>query len=136
MKFEDSEFSKLKHFKLEMPFGNFYFLESFFISEINEGVHFDWDMIKSVMDYVVDFYGADAKLVYIPNRINSYSINPQTWNTAQEDYNIIVAGAVVAYNNMTFLNASLEKKISKISIKRCFSLREAIEWALTLKELN
>lgn len=137
MKFENSEFFELKHYKLEMPFGNFYFLETFFISEINEGVHFDWQMIQSVMQHVVDFYGADAKLGYISNRVNSYSMNPQTWDKVQKKYNIIVAGAVVIYNKMTFLNASLEKKISKkINIKRCFSLKEAIVWTLNLDELN
>lgn len=137
MRFENSEFSKLTHFKLEMPFGNFYFLDTFFISELNEGVHFDWEMIQEVMAHVVDYYGADAKLGYISNRVNSYSMNPRTWDDVQEKYNIIVAGAIVAYNNMTFLNASLEKQLSKTTkIKRCLSLIDAIEWIVNLKELN
>ena len=129
MKFENSSFFELKHFKLEMPFGNFYFLETFFIGEINEGVHFDWNMIQSVMEHVVDFYGADAKIGYIPNRINSYSINPQTWNKVQKKYNMIHVGAIISYNNFNFMNASLENKISDtIIIKSCHSLNEAIEW--------
>lgn len=47
MKFENSKYFELKHYKLEMPFGNFYFLETLFISEINEGEHFDWEMKKA-----------------------------------------------------------------------------------------
>ncbi|MBP0902295.1 hypothetical protein ACFSKN_17410 [Mariniflexile gromovii] len=136
MRFENSEFFKLKHYKLEMPFGNFYFFETFFISEINEGIHFDWKMIQEAMDYVVAFYGADAKLGYISNRVNSYSMTPQTWNKVQKKYNIIVAGAIVAYNKMNYLNASLEKRIAKTTIKRCLSLSEAIEWIQNLKELD
>lgn len=88
------------------------------------------------MSYVIDFYGADAKLGYISNRVNSYSMNPQTWNKVQKKYNIIVAGSIVAYNKLIYLNASLEKKVSKINIKRCFSLEEAFEWMLDLQELK
>ena len=127
MTFENSEFFKLKHFKLEKPFGNFYFFETFFFSEIHEGVHFDWDMIQEIMDYVVEFYGTAAKLGYISNRVNSYSMNPQTWNKVKKKYNIIVAGAIISYTKTTFLSASLEKEMTKTKIKRCFSLVEAIE---------
>ncbi len=128
MKFENSSFFELKHFKLEMPFGNFYLLETFFIAEINEGVHFDWDMIKKVMEHVVDFYGKDAKVGYISNRVHSYSMNPQTWNKVQKKYDMISVGAIVSYNSFNFMNASLEKKFSKvIHINPCHNLKEAIE---------
>lgn len=136
MNFENSQFFKLKHNKLEMPFGNFYFFKTFIISEISEGMHFDWEMIQEVMVHVVEFYGQEAKLGYISNRVNSYSINPQAWNKVQKKYNIIVVGAIVAYNKMNFLNASLEKNIANTSIKRCFSLEEAFEWVSNIRELN
>lgn len=136
MRFENSDYFKSKHYKIEFPFGNFYLFEKYFISEINEGIHFDWEMIKTVMAEVVEFYGVDAKIGYISNRINSYSMNPQTWDKVQKKYNMIVAGAIVSYNNMTFMNSSLEKQLANISIKRCLSLDEAIEWILNLKELK
>lgn len=136
MKFEESEFSKLKHFKLEMRFGNFYFLETFFISELNEGVHFNWEMIKRVMDKVVDFYGKDIKLGYISNRVNSYSMSPQAWGKVDRNYGIIIASAIIYYNDFSYKNASLEKLFSKKSIKRCINLDEAIYWMENLKEFN
>lgn len=136
MKFENSEFSKLSHYKVEMPFGNFYLFEKYFISEINEGVHFDWEMIKTVMTEVVEFYGTNIKVGYISNRVNSYSMNPQTWEKVQKKYNLIFAGAIVSYNNITFMNASIEKQFSKTSIKRCLSLEEAIQWIKSLKEFS
>ena len=136
MKFENSEFSKLIHYKIEMPFGNFYLLEKFFISEIHEGVHFDWEMIKTAMAEIVEFYGKNAKVGYISNRVNSYSMNPQTWNKVQKKYNLIFAGAIVSYNNITFMNASIEKQFSKTSIKSCLSLEEAIQWIKSLKEYS
>ncbi len=136
MKFKDSKYFKLKHYQIERPFGYFYLLENFFISELNEGIHFDWEMIKSVMDEVIIFYGLDSQIGYISNRTNSYSIDPQTWNKVDKEYGVIVAGAIVTYNTMTFMNATLEKQFYKKSIKRCLSLEEAIEWISNLKELK
>ncbi|MFI0431403.1 hypothetical protein [Mariniflexile sp. HMF6888] len=136
MKFEDSKYFELKHYKIERPFGHFYLLENFFISELNEGIHFDWEMIKSVMDEVVLFYGPEAQIGYISNRTNSYSTNPQTWDGIYKKYGLIIAGAIVTYNTMTFMNATLEKQFFKKSIKRCLSLEEAIEWVSNLKELK
>lgn len=136
MKFKDSKYYKLKHYQIERPFGDFYLLEKFFVSELNEGVHFDWEMIKSVMDEVVLFYGSDAQIGYISNRTNSYSTNPQTWDGIYKKYGLIIAGAIVTYNAMAFMNATLEKQFFKKSIKRCLSLEEAIEWISNLKELK
>tara|TARA_R110002050_G_scaffold243212_4_gene379726 strand:+ start:8982 stop:9395 length:414 start_codon:yes stop_codon:yes gene_type:complete len=137
MHFENSKYSKeFKHKKLEYPFGNFYLCEKFFISELNEGIHFNWDKIQIVMNDLIKHYNHDAMLGYISNRINSYSINPQSWKQTLEEYNIIIASSIVAYTSFTFYNASLEKTFSKKSIKRCLSLKEAIEWTLNLKEFN
>ena len=136
MKFEESEFSNLMHYKIEMPFGNFYLLEKFFISEIHEGVHFDWEMIQATMVEVLEFYGNNARVGYISNRVHSYSMNPHTWGKVQNKYNLNVASAIVVYNNFTFMNASIEKQFSDLSIKRSLSLNEAVEWILNLKELK
>lgn len=137
MKFEDSEhFNTLKYYKLEKPFGKFYFLETFFIAELNEGVHFDWKMIQEVMNEIVKFYNKGVQLGYISNRVNSYSINPQTWDLVEKEYGIIVAAAIVSYNNLTFMNATLEKNFTKKSIKRCTSLSEAIHWVTNIKEFK
>lgn len=137
MKFEDSKYyNTIKSTKIEMPFGVFYFCEKFFLSELNEGVHFDWDKIEAVVNELFTFYGKDVRLAYIPNRINSYSINPHYWEKVDKKYNIIVASAIVTYNDMTYMNATLEKRFFNKSIKRCNSLDEAIKWTLNLKEFN
>jgi hypothetical protein len=137
MTFENTSFFKdFKSLKVEMPFGNFYLCEKFFISEIHETIHFDWEMIQKIMTKVIDFYGENCKIGYISNRINSYSINPKTWDTVDKEYGVIVAGAVVTYNPIAFMNATLEKQFYERSIKRCSSLEEAIYWITNLKELN
>jgi len=88
------------------------------------------------MEKIIKYYDFDTKLGYISNRINSYSIDPQTWGKVISKYDIFIASSIVAYTSFTFYNASLEKTFSKKSIKRCLSLKEAIEWTLNLKEFN
>ncbi|MDD7885662.1 hypothetical protein [Flavivirga sp. 57AJ16] len=136
MKFENSTYSKtLNHYKLETSFGNFYFCEKILIAELHTGVHFDWPKIEILFHKIIEFYGKGVKLDYISNRVNSYSNDPQNWIKI-EQYNIIMRSAIVCYNDMMYMNASLEKHFSKSKINPCTSLNEAIEWILKLKEVN
>jgi len=137
MKFEKtSYFSKLKPFKLELEFGNYYLCEKFVVGELFEGVHLDWDMTKALITKIHAYYGKDAKIAYIANRVNAYSIDPQNWKKTEKNYNILIAGAIVVYNNSSYINASLEKLFTEKSLKRCLSLTEAIEWVESLKEFK
>ncbi|MCB0445734.1 MAG: hypothetical protein R2812_06765 [Gelidibacter sp.] len=137
MRFEDSKYFKLiTHKKVEFPFGNFYIADHFLISELYEGVHFDWSKIIQVIDYLYDYYGYHKKIGYVTNRVNSYSIEPQLWIRFYEEYNFIIATATVSYNNYNYANASIEKLFTKTSLKRCSNLDEAIEWIQNLKEFK
>ncbi len=136
MKFENSTYSStLKYYKLEMPFGNFYFCEKLIISELHAGLHLDWSKIEILVKEIIEFYGKDAKLDFISNRVNSYSIDPQNWIKI-EQYNIIKRSAIVYYNHMMYMNATLEKRFSKIKIHPCLSLDEAMDWVLNLEKVN
>jgi len=59
----------------EYQFGKFYFFNGIVISEINQGVDFSWKMACKVVEAALDIFGEDAPIVYISNRINSYSAN-------------------------------------------------------------
>ncbi|WP_339916503.1 hypothetical protein [Yeosuana marina] len=137
MYFENSNyFKELEHKKLEFTFGNFYLCNHFFISEINEGVHFDWEKIKIVMPKIIDYYGDNSQLGYISNRVHSYSMDPYSWQKVDQKYGVIVAGAIVYYNDLMYKNATLEKLFSKKSLKRCINLDEAIYWMQTINEFS
>ncbi len=137
MHFENSNyFKEFKHKKIQFTFGNFYLCDHFFISELNEGVHFGWEEVKLLMLKVIEFYGKDAKLGYISNRVNCYSSDPHSWIKVDKKYGVIVAGAIVYYTDFTYKNATLEKFFSEKSIKRCINLGEAILWIKKLKEFN
>ena len=80
MKTELSEYYKrLKPFVLQMPFGTYFFFEKFIVSEINEGVHFEWNMAEKLALEVFKYYRKDAKLGFIYNRVNRHSVDPQNW---------------------------------------------------------
>ena len=137
MRFEDSKyFSLIKTKKFEFPFGNFYISDQILISELNEGIHFDWDKIIQVIDVIYDYFGEFKKIAYISNRIYSYSIEPQLWLKFYEDYNFIVATATVSYSDFNYMNSTIEKLFSKTSLKRCSDLDEAIEWIQNLEEFK
>lgn len=137
MKFENSNLSNLLEYsKVEFSFGNFYLLDQFIISEINEDIHFGWENIEKVITMLLNHYGDKINIGYISNRIHNYSLEPQLWIDFQKKYDFILASAIVVYTKSNYMNASIEKQIFKKSIKRCESLEQAITWIKSLEELN
>ncbi|MBU2951176.1 hypothetical protein KO493_10755 [Tamlana agarivorans] len=133
MKFENSPLSKTFSFnKLELPFGNFFLCKKFIVSEIHEGEHFDMDKIMFAAKEIIAYYGEEAKIAYISNRVNSYSTDPQDWANITANSNQLIATAIISYNQMGQLNANLEKHFAKLEMKICDSLEEAITWVNSL----
>ena len=137
MRFENSEYAKqLAYKKEEFNFGTFYITRHFVISELNEGVHVDFSIAVDIIDRFNKYLKKDMKIGYIANRYNSYSFNPQIWAELSNEYDFLVATAIVSYSDLNHLNATLEKQFFKKSLKRCKSLDEAINWMLNLKEFK
>jgi len=137
MTFENSKYSNILDYKkLEFPFGNVYITKQFVISELNEGIHVDYAMVNELIERFSEEISNDIKIGYIANRINSYSFEPQLWLDFNNDYDFLVASAVVTYNDFGYLNSSLEKHFFKKSLKRCHSLDQAIEWMMELDEFK
>ena len=137
MKFENSKYSKLLEYKkIEFPFGNIYSTKQFVISELNEGIHVDFTMVSELIDKFSEDISSSTKIGYIANRMNAYSFEPQLWLDFNNEYDFLIASAVVTYSDFGYLNSSLEKHFFKKSLKRCHSLDEAIEWMLELDEFK
>ncbi len=134
MKVEDSNFINLEHEEIKLPFGNFYFFDKIVVAELKEGVHFDWKRVKIVSDLMVSHYGKEKKLVYISNRVSSYSIEPQSWVKFDKKYHLFISTGIVAYDNSGGISVVLERMFAKESINRFRSLKEAVDWALKLTE--
>ena len=133
MKIEDSKHIKRDHKKVEMPFGNFYFFNEFLLSELNQGIHFSWDKVQKVAKLASEYYGSENQVVYISNRVNSYSIEPQSWLKFDKEYKFFKASAIIAYDIKGGLSVVLEKLFSQKKIKKFNDLDSAIDWALKFK---
>lgn len=133
MKFINSKyFEKLNHSKLDFRFGDVYLFDTFIIAEIHEGIHLDWDKTKEFAEKLIEHYGVGIKLGYITNRVNSYSIDVQSWIKTEKTYNIVSEAAIVYYDNNSFMNAKIENYFATNSINNYSSLDEAIEWIMNL----
>ena len=126
----------LNYKKIEVPFGTYYLCDTFFISELNEGVHLDWEKCLLIINQLMEHYGPNSKIGYISNRINHFSVNPSNWTKIEKNYNFIYASAIVVYNNSNLMNASIEKQFTNIPMKKCMSIIEAVEWMQNFKALN
>ncbi|WP_147678014.1 hypothetical protein [Algibacter pacificus] len=137
MQFKNSKyFSSLRHNKLEYSFGTYYLCPKFIISEVKEEIHFDWEKAEIVITDLLNFYGKNARIGFISNRINSFSTDPQNWIKVHNKYQFMVAASIVTYSDSSYKVATLEKHFSKKSVKRCQSLDEAITWMENLEELK
>jgi len=108
--------------------GIFYFCTNYIISEIKEGITFDWQTAVQVIDLAYAHYGQDAKISYISNRIHSYSLVPQDWLKFFSARHTLLSFAVVTYTKAGLMNVVLEKMFFKSKIKRFENLYEATEW--------
>lgn len=137
MQFENSDISKqLLYTKKNLSFGKMYFLPKCAISEIDYGVHLDWNKIEQLVEAIHSHYGKDCKIAYISNKINSYSFEPNLWNKFYRQYDFLVASVSVCYSHINYVNATIEKQFSKKSIKRTDNIEESIEWVRSLKEFK
>ena len=93
-------------------------------------------MVSSLINEFSEYIDNDLKIAYIANRINTYSFEPQLWLDFNNEYDFLIASAVVTYSDFGYLNSSLEKHFFKKSLKRCRNLDQAIEWVMELDELN
>ncbi|WP_299228712.1 hypothetical protein [uncultured Psychroserpens sp.] len=137
MKFENSKYSDLLEYKkISLPYGNFYITKMFIISELKEGIHVDHAMVSEIISKFSDEITIGLKVGYIANRINSYSFDPQLWLDFNNDHDFLIATAIISYNELNYMNATIEKQFFKKSLKRCHSLEEAIEWMQGLEEFE
>lgn len=134
MRVEDSKYKDLYDKKVVLECGNFYYFKKFIISEIKEGIHFTWETAKECIDKAYEHYGQDIKVVYISNRVNSYSVNAQDWLKFYQERHHLEAIAIVAYNKMGLMNVVLEKIFNQARLRKFSKLDDAVTWALALKD--
>ena len=117
--------------ELKYPFGTLYVFDGFLISEINEGVHFSWDEHGKIMIEDVSCYlgtlGDD--LIYISNRVNSYSVVAADWMKFFKNNYYLKGYYVVDDKKVSKINSLVESLFFNGKIKRFDTLDEAVNFA-------
>ena len=130
VKIEDSPYIKNCIIKISEPFGNFFIFENFVVSEIAEGVHYNWNKAKIIVTKVHEYFGSkNLELNYISNRINSYSVSAQEWESFYRENKVkINRYAIVVTSEIGEMNTVVEKHFFKNRLKKFNSLAKAIHW--------
>jgi len=117
------------NFKLKLSFGTFYLFKKFYVAEINEGVHLNYNKLRVIFQEITNFYGNTAKIVCVANRVNSYSTEPVVFNILDDEFPILKAAAFVSYSTSNQRVATVEQIIIKNKVIKFTSLPEALFWA-------
>ena len=115
--------------ELNYPFGNVYVFDGYLVSEINEGVIFSWEEhAEQIIEDVYYFLGTDlSDLIYISNRVNSYSIIATDWVKFFKNNHSLAGYYVVGQEKSSMINTIFENLFFKSKIKKFTSIKEAIE---------
>jgi len=109
-------------------FGEFEFYPDYFIGQINEGVNAGYDYVDALSELIQKHYSG-RPVIYISDRVNSYSLDPFATMDLIKRNNIRFA-AIVTYTNIQKTDYPFEEKIIEgISMRSFNSLATAVIWA-------
>ncbi len=120
----------------EFEFGVFYFFDTLVISEINEGVFFQWKMAEKAVKASKEFYGENQPIVYISNRINNYTVEPKDWLKFYSNRHQLKYYSDVGSTTGSLPSTLLEKMFFNGSLQQFDDIEEAIEWSLNMVKNN
>ncbi|WGK64521.1 hypothetical protein [Croceiramulus getboli] len=118
----------------QLDFGDFYFFDNYVVAEIYDGELFDWERAQIVIDLATTFYGADAKINYISNRIYNYSIIPQDWIKFYKNRYQLKSFSVVTYSQSGLINMIFERMFCRAKIRQFESLMDAVKHVYVLDQ--
>jgi hypothetical protein len=114
----------------EFEFGVFYFFDGLVISEMKEGVVFDWDMATKAINAAQEIFGKDQPIAYISNRINKYTVVPTEWLKFYKNRHKLKYYSVVGSTQGSFASIVLERMFFKESLRQFQDIGEAISWSM------
>ena len=111
---------------LDLDYSEVFIFDDFIVKQIKEGEHVDerhFDELK----LLIETHFKNKPLVYISNRIHSYSISPLVYNKLSELDNILGI-AIIASNTLIDKNAKFEKNFCSKPFEIFSNLSEACVW--------
>lgn len=118
----------MKRSIIELDFGKVWFTENILIAELNEGILFDVENNRKLLELAkVNFQ--NQPYGYISHRINSYAVNPMVYRESASTNNL-KAIAVVTTDETCKNNTLLERQFYKDlnSFEVFENLEDAINW--------
>ncbi|WP_104734807.1 hypothetical protein [Hanstruepera ponticola] len=107
--------------------GELFVFDEFLICQITEGVNVTPDH-SEILNQVIKKHFQGKDLVYISNRVNSYSVDPLTYVETERIPNL-VAIAMVPDDDIMRKNAEYERNFYDKPYEIFNNLSEAIEWS-------
>ncbi|WP_179316895.1 hypothetical protein [Winogradskyella undariae] len=101
--------------------------DHYIIVTIKEGINVTSNRNNTLIQ-ITENYFSNKPLVYISNRINSYSVDPKVYLKTSEIQNL-EGIAIVSNNYHAKVNAQIEKMFFKKPFEVFTDLAEAITWA-------
>ncbi|MEW7292664.1 hypothetical protein [Aquimarina sp. 2304DJ70-9] len=114
--------------KHDLNIGSVSFYKNFVISEMKEGIIFDYDNATRLLELCNEYYGKKIPFIYISNRINSYSISPTGHFKSSKMFPNLKGYGVVSYNSINNGVAKLEQSFLNIPTNIFNNLEDAIRW--------
>jgi hypothetical protein len=116
--------------ELNYDFGDIFIFEGFIVSEIKDGVNVTWKYHgKRIVEDVTHFLGTDGcDLVYISNRMYSYSVVALDWVKFFASNHTLKAYYIVSDKPNSKLNIMIENLFFNNRIKKFDSLLAAVNW--------
>ncbi|RMB59537.1 hypothetical protein EAX61_08105 [Dokdonia sinensis] len=107
-------------------FGTVQIIDNIVIAEINEGVIFDEEQNKQMLEFCSNVLG-ERSYGYISHRKNSYTVNPTVYLQSSKISNM-EAIAIVSSNPSNKLSVSVEKMFFKNPFESFDTIDQAKNW--------
>lgn len=120
--------SVLKEFNYS--FGNVFVFHGFVVSEFKHGINISWNNhAKYMVEDIACFLGSNGdEIIYISNRINSYSLVALDWQKFFKHQYALKGYYVVSKSQSSKLNLLIEQLFFRNKIKHFDSIYAAVNW--------
>ncbi|AUC79122.1 hypothetical protein CW736_06900 [Nonlabens sp. MB-3u-79] len=111
----------------DLGYSEVFIFENYLINQIKEGEIVTVDHAQ-VLKAMIDKHFSNRKMIYIGNRVNSYSVNPLVYLKVAEIDNLLGIGIVVN-SDIKENTANYEKQFSAKPFEIFEKMNDAILWA-------
>ncbi|WP_296313824.1 hypothetical protein [Winogradskyella sp. UBA3174] len=110
----------------ELPNSEMFVFDEFLICQIKEGAEIKPELNER-LNKIIQNHFEGKNIVYISNRVNSYSVDPLTYSETEKIPNL-VAIAIVPNTQLMRKNAEFESEFFHKPYEIFDTLSEAIQW--------